>query len=244
MSRLDFVEFFPYIIIAVMGAIVLGVVYADKRRKNKIKEIAEKSGFEYDFNGDILIGYIGSDRAVPEERSFVLNKYSDDVSRYLYSTGISLFDNGHSKKTKNIISFPFKNSKIFLFDYYYTVGSGKNSTTYSQTVAFYKSDKKFPSFSMRPENFFDTITSLVGYNDIDFNEFPSFSKLYYLKSKDEATVKEFFSEHRIRFFEQTPGWYLEANENFIVLYKKGLVSVDKYQQHIDEVTNIFNSLDI
>jgi hypothetical protein len=32
-----------------MGAIVLGVVYADKRRRNKIKELAEKSGFEYDF---------------------------------------------------------------------------------------------------------------------------------------------------------------------------------------------------
>lgn len=245
MKSVDFVYYFPYIFAGAVILVIAAGFYVDKKRKEKIREYAEKNGFEYDQDGMLLINYIGFSGDFNSKTGFLsFFRSNDDVSDVLHSTYLNLFDTGHSRKTKNIISIPFKKSKIFLFDYYYTVGSGKNSTTYSQTVAIYKSDNKFPSFSMRPEGFFDSITSLIGYNDIDFPEYPSFSKSYYLKSKNEVLIREFFTDNRIRIFEQYPGWYVEGNENFIVFYKKKLVSLKNYLSYIDEINKLLTSLDI
>ena len=62
-----------------------------------------------------------------------------------------------------------------VFDYKYTVGGGRSSHTYNQTVAYIKDMKvSLPFFTLGPENFFHKVGSVFGYKDIDFSSHPLF----------------------------------------------------------------------
>src|SRR4029077_13545783 len=65
------------------------------------------------------------------------------------------------------------------FDYIYTVSSGKSSHTYRQTVYFrYSKELALPHFVMVPEKWYHRIGTYFGMQDIDFVQYPTFSKNY------------------------------------------------------------------
>ncbi len=237
-ANLEFYIFFFFI--AIFIVIIIVIIVLDKKRKREIIDICEKNGFLYDENGFEALNYL--EGASYTEGGFF--NFNFPLIERLSSTGIGLFNKGHSKKVKNIFFIPFKNSKVMTMDYYYTVGGGKNSTTYSQTVFLYKTKINIPLFYLRPENFFDSVTAMVGFNDIDFKDYPDFSKKYYLKSNDEAGVREFFNENRIRVLENFGGWYIEANGNFIIFHKGKIIDTVDYFNYIEEVKHLLNLLSI
>jgi hypothetical protein len=110
-----------------------------------------------------------------------------------------------------------------IFDYRYTVGSGKNQTTYCQTIAAITLQNfNFPSFMLLPENFFYKIADFVGYKDIDFSDKPLFSKNYFLKGPDETAIRNLFSREIMSFFErENYKGHLEANDRYILIYTPG-----------------------
>jgi hypothetical protein len=135
-----------------------------------------------------------------------------------------LFRTGGSKRITNIVKNKdaVLESAIYLFDYKYTVSTGKSSSTYKQTVFFVDSKQLgLPQFSMKPENFLHWIGDLLGFKDIDFEDYPEFSNNYFLKGEDEEYIRHALPHQFLRFFSDNKeeAWYLEGINYFLIFYQ-------------------------
>lgn len=134
-----------------------------------------------------------------------------------------LFSQGRRKKIINEMWGTHDDNQISIFGYRYTVGSGKSSTTFNQTVISIKCDKFCtPHFELKPENIFHKIGQVFGSEDIDFDAFPDFSKKYLLKGKNEVKIRELFTSEVISFFEWNLGLCVEAQGNILIVYKQNI----------------------
>jgi len=131
-----------------------------------------------------------------------------------------LFEKGHSKRVSNIMIGDSGDMKITIADYKYTVGNGKNSSTYSQTIIIIQSAHlNLPHFALSPENFFHKIGGMFGYQDIDFTSHPVFSKKYLLRGKDEDLIRESFKDEVLDYYEKNNILCTEGNGDEFVYYK-------------------------
>ena len=134
---------------------------------------------------------------------------------------LDLFQHGRAQRGKNMITGKLEDIGVALFDYQYTTGSGKNQTTHHQTVAAFKLPvPAFPAFQLRREHLFHKVGQMFGYKDINFPDYPQFSKRYLLRSNSEQATREFFTEEVIQFFEQlNEKWSIEAAGQSLVVYQ-------------------------
>jgi hypothetical protein len=117
-----------------------------------------------------------------------------------------LFGRGTSRQLRHLMTSPADETRAVVFEYSYTVSSGKSTQTYRQTVFYATSDGlALPSFSLRPENFFHRVAAAFGYQDIDLEGHPEFSRLFLLRGDDEAAVRVAFNDRVAAFFERRPG---------------------------------------
>lgn len=134
--------------------------------------------------------------------------------------GLHLFSQGHSKKIRNLMRGAVRDSNVAVFDYRYTVGAGKNQHTWVQTVVSLRPQgRSLPAFSMRPEHVFHKLGSMMGYQDIDFETNPAFSKKYLLRGPDEAAVRNAFTGRVLMFFEADEGLCVEADGRTLIVYR-------------------------
>jgi hypothetical protein len=134
--------------------------------------------------------------------------------------GLHLFSHGRSKKVRNLMRGSVHDSSVSIFDYQYTVGGGKNQHTYRQTVvSVQKEGRSLPAFSMRPENLFHKLGSMMGYQDIDFESNPVFSKKYLLRGPDEAAIRSAFTSRVLTFLEAGSGLCVEADGRTIIVFR-------------------------
>jgi hypothetical protein len=134
--------------------------------------------------------------------------------------GFRLFSQGHGRRARNLMVGETSSIEMWCLDYQFTTGGGKNSTTYSQTVvAFFPQGVRLPAFTLAPENFFHRIGQAFGMQDIDFNEYPIFSKGYLLRGEDEDMVRHIFDDEVIRFFEQDLKLNVECREEGLIFHR-------------------------
>lgn len=134
--------------------------------------------------------------------------------------GFPLFSTGSARKIKNVLYGKTSDVEVALFDYQYTIG-GKHRRTYKQTVASIRSPQlDSPEFALRPENLFDKIGGVVGYQDIDFESHPRFSDRYILRGSGEYGIRRLFRDEILAFFESQPGLSVEAYGQRIVFYRE------------------------
>lgn len=133
-----------------------------------------------------------------------------------------LFAQGHGRKLRNMMWGTTRDLGVAVFDYQYTVGSGKNAHTHKQTVIrFLVPGMDLPAFTARPESFWHKVGKLFGLQDINFDTHPAFSKQYLLKAGDEPAVRDLFRPDVLEYFEDTPGLSVEAAGERIVIYRSG-----------------------
>ena len=112
---------------------------------------------------------------------------------------------GRKKKLFNLIIAATPELTLFLFDYSYITGHGKNKRVRRQSVAAVESaDLSLPEFHLRPERRLDAIGSLLGRQDIDFDDHPEFSSAFVLKSDVEQQTRDFFDQELLDFFSGQP----------------------------------------
>jgi hypothetical protein len=117
-----------------------------------------------------------------------------------------LFRPGRHKKLSNLLTSPAGDPRAVIFDYAYTTGAGNSQRRHRQTVLYVTGDRlDLPSFSLRPENFFHRVGAMLGYQDIDLERRPEFSRLFLLRGDDEAAVRSAFTDVVAEFFERHPG---------------------------------------
>lgn len=132
-----------------------------------------------------------------------------------------LFKVGGSKRIVNQLfkSDAWLETEAHVFDYQYTVSTGKSSVTYKQTVFFVNSKKLgLPHFWMKPEHFFHKVGHFLGIKDINFEAFPEFSDQYYLKGDDEDYIRATLNEKVLHFFTIEKNWSLEGVNYFMIFY--------------------------
>jgi hypothetical protein len=59
----------------------------------------------------------------------------------------------------------------------------------------------------------------LGYQDIDFESRPDFSKAFLLRGSDEARIREVFDDEVLEFFEGTTGVCVEGGGEQLIYYR-------------------------
>jgi hypothetical protein len=191
----------PYTAFFVFGgvAVLVGIIWfinnrMEQRRVEALRQTAEEMGFSFE--------------ARPGD-SFA-NQFP----------GFQLFSQGHNRVAKNLLQGKALGLEVDIFDYSYVTGSGKNRHTWQQTVLAFEIDgAALPMFSLRPETVFDKIGQWFGYQDIDFESHPKFSRSYVLRGQDEQAVRELFGDRVLDYFEESPACCTEGGGNRLVYYR-------------------------
>lgn len=172
--------FFPILVFAGLILFIVAIFgitsYLEKKRRDELSAVARRMGFSFSPGPDGSVQYSAS--------------------------GFDIFKAGHSQAVSNVMAGETDGIKLTIFDYMYTVGYGKHSSTYSQTMAVAEApNAALPRFSLGPESIFHKIGEIVGFKDIDFPGNKGFSDKYLLKGSDEAAVRAAFKPETLRFFE-------------------------------------------
>jgi hypothetical protein len=162
-----------------------------------------------------------------QEMEFVATKLNssfrlkDDFGLRNMLMDFKLFRTGGSKGITNIIWNKSEELEWYVFDYKYVISTGNSARRISQTVFFMDSKKLgLPEFSMKPENLLHRIGTWLGWDDIDFMEYPKFSDQYFLKGENESFIRKSFDEGVLKLFSIEKGWWMEGLGYYLILYKK------------------------
>lgn len=182
--------------IVLVSGIILIAVKMDKKRTNELEETAAELGLKF-------------------------VKYADQVTNEARMR-FELFSKGRGRKSWNAIYGETGGTGVWIFDYQYTTGGGKNSTTHYQTViCFASTNLNLPRFNLYPEGMMSRIgSSVFGMQDIDFDTHPDFSKKYVLKGDSEDMIREAFHEDLLSFFElQDKELRVEGDRDQLLMYR-------------------------
>jgi hypothetical protein len=131
------------------------------------------------------------------------------------SSAGSLF-NGMQKEQKNV--------SWSLFEYKWSIDRNDTSKIHYFAALAQIPNKKFTEFHLSPESVLD-----FGAKDIDFQDYTSFSKKYFLKGPDEDAVRKIFTPRVISFFEkETEKIYIECKDNLFIYYSKKALRPEEY----------------
>ncbi len=136
--------------------------------------------------------------------------------------GFKLFENGTSKKIKCILTgMTALQEHVFIFEYAYTVSTGKSSHTYTQHVYSVNLLQPITSFRLKPQNILHNIGKWFGMQDIDFTSYEGFNKNYLLQSNQETEIRQLFSDQVLGFLNYEQKWCIESSGTQIIYYKFG-----------------------
>jgi hypothetical protein len=141
----------------VIVAVILGSLAARKRR-GELARLAARLGLQ--FSPD-------KDSAFADGWSF-LAKLARGSNRYAF----------------NILSGEHEGHRVFVFDYHYRTGSGKNTQHHYLTFFILLLPGAFPELTIAPEGLLSKLAQALGYADIDF-ESAEFSRAFCVRSKDK-----------------------------------------------------------
>jgi hypothetical protein len=185
----------------------------EKKRTEALKNLAESIGFTF------------NPKPMAEDYSIAT---------------FQLFDIGHSKRFSNGMTQEKNGVKISMFEYYYTTGSGKNSTTYRQTVTLFSSSKlRLPQFTLKPEGLFQKIGELFGAKDIDFEDSPVFSKKYQLKSAFEEETRTTFHKEIRDFLSEKASYSIEGNGSDLLIHTGRRIDTALISEVLQERVSLF-----
>jgi hypothetical protein len=184
-----------FMIFGVLGAFVVSLLvwsfHEIKRRRKAMATQAQKYGFDFE-----------AYPATPSEGK------------------IDIFSRGHGRKALNEWRGKLDGLSFRLYDYHFTEGSGKNSSSYDMTmVQLNVKGRRIPAFTLSPENFFHKIGSVFGYQDFDFSDSPEFSKNYLLRGEAEQKVRAFFHRGVRDRLSQQKGWCVEGGGERLLIFK-------------------------
>ena len=133
-----------------------------------------------------------------------------------------LFNWGHSRRMKNVMTAVTEHATLTIFDYQFTTGGGNQSRTHSHTlVAIESAAFQFPRFSVWPEGWTDKMGAQLGFQDIDFDQHPEFSSKFVLQADDENAVRRYLTNQILDMFVARPGVSVDAIPGLFTYMKAG-----------------------
>ena len=181
-------------------------------------------------------------RLAAKHRTKKIKEIADELKLTFYPEGNEdlIYDLSRGLITNEIVG-EHNESLFAIYDNSYTVGSGNNSTTYSQSIIHFKCSKiHLPQFVLRPECFIDKILK-----DIDFPENVAFSKNHFLKGDDETQIRQLFNSHIINILENQRGISVYGKKNELQIFKDDVElepeEPEEWKNFKDEGLKIFDA---
>lgn len=144
----------------------------------------------------------------------------DEYGTKAYLNGFELFKSRNGK-IRNLcqLKSDAMDKEINIFDYRYTISTGKTFHVFDQTVFFVNSKNLgLPEFLLKPESLGHKIGAYLGREDIDFESYPVFSDKYHLSGENEDYIRHHFDDTILKFFSKTSGWSIEAANYYLIFY--------------------------
>lgn len=202
-----------WLVLLAIAVVVFGATYfIERSRREGVKRVAAELGFSFDAKGETL----------HQESEFASLLALSLLER---NTGLS-----------NVLRGSLQGMETIILDC--RVGSGKQALT--QTVACFRlARKSLPQFELRPENILHKIGAAFGYQGIDFEQDPEFSKTYLLRGKDEAAVRGLFHQGLLAFLGKQPRWCVEGGGEWLALYRQAkTVRAGKISRFLEEARQV------
>jgi len=157
---------------------------------------------------------------------------------------LPVFNKGRRRELKNVLKAETEDTSLAIFDYQFTTGSGKNTTTHKFTAAsMERPNMQLPHFIVRPEGFIDRIGSAMGFQDIDFEQHPAFSRMFVLQGENETAIRAFFDKRVMDLFVTRRDALVEAGGSMLTFRKKGRQSPDKMAEFMGEAYDFLNAFE-
>ena len=164
-------------------------------------------------------------RAIAESLNFSFSKKDPGLRKQLEH--FQLFSKGTNRKISNVMQGKTRSVSVAIFDYCYYTGGRRttNATLHWLTVIAFRSlELNLPTFIMRPEHFLHKLGDLLGYQDIDFDSHPGFSKEYMVKGRDEAAVRKLFTRDVLDYFrehdeQEHDKFFIEGGADRLMVYR-------------------------
>jgi hypothetical protein len=188
--------FFFLFIVLVVG-IIGGLVFVVKKRRQDMQEVARKLSMDFYPTGDERIAPMLANLEffMYGSKCEVSNLMRGEVKRQGKIVSVAIFDYNYTICLHRSTEFSFNDDSI-------SMESNNESETFCQTVlVFYDESLDLPGFSLRSEHLWHKLANFAGFEDINFDQFPIFSKKYRLLSNQESDVRELFQPNLIKFYE-------------------------------------------
>ena len=189
-----------------------------------------------------IIGAAGNGAMDLDERARELSAYAEGAEFNFFpqrvKTGLKYRDfpiqQGRTIRfEENLLEKYSENSKIDVSDITVTeIQKATKDDTHITVVHLSDIDLPIPDFALEPESLHTKFSEVVGGKDIDFDEYPDFSKGYYLRGYDEQAVRDFFNGDVIKYLESHDEMHIECHKHRLLIFKqRDLMST----QEIEEV---------
>ena len=125
----------------------------------------------------------------------------------------------------NVIASEFTDTGVDwqISDIVFDEGAMHSREVYKTTVQLLHLPKPIPTFVLEQEGIFDKlfdkVLSFTTHKDIDFDEFPVFSKKLKLTGEDDHGIKSLFTPELISFLESEEIYHIECNGNALIIFK-------------------------
>jgi len=166
----------------------------------------------------------------------------------LHLWGFKLLLKGDNEEVTKLMFKKDNNLDLFIFEYKYQGifdGPTNNSTitySYQKAVYFEFAQLQDVSFNLYPEGLIEKTKQSVLSNDIDFNDYPFFSKSYALYGENEEAISKLFTKPLLIFLEQNKGFSVEYRKGGMLIYKKGNIPYSKIGRLLNDALFIKDQL--
>jgi len=105
------------------------------------------------------------------------------------------------------------------------------------TILIIELPVEIPEFIMDKERLLDRVGHLAGFRDIGFANHREFSQRFRLKGEKRFSLRRFFDDSVIHFFETNPLYHIESNGHQLLIFEKDrLATVSEYKIMVNFAT--------
>lgn len=117
-----------------------------------------------------------------------------------------------------------KEKQFRLFDLSYSEGAFIAKEELKSSFLTISLNKLIPQFVLDKEYLLTNLQETLGYEDINFKNFPDFSRRFFLSGEDSKEVRKWFTPELIFFFESHSYFYVESKQDSLLIKSKNRLS--------------------
>lgn len=155
---------------------------------------------------------------------------------------LSRLNQGTNRFAFNVMRGTYQEQAVFIFDYHYETGSGKNRMEHYSTAFLLVCKHVFPHLTIAPETLSEKIASAVGIGDDIKFESAEFSRMYYVRSPDKKFAYDVCHPQMMEYLLQHPGLQIEMQGPALMLAFEPLLPAEKIEGRLQQLAGIRSRL--